>query len=262
MKTVSEHQRPAAVIKTLKRYIGKHLFSPAVIEKDVVEAYDLWAANYDLQPGNLMLDLDETLFSKMLGMVNLENKQVADIGCGTGRHWAKIFRKNPANLTGFDVSAGMLKKLNEKYPEAKTSQITDDLFSAVESRSYDVIISTLTVAHIKNIKEALSAWCRLLKDEGEIIITDFHPDILASGGKRTFRHKKSRIAVKNFVHTTALIKQILLNENFRLVFEEELRIDERVKHYYEAQNALPVYENFKGFRVIYGMHFRRNNDPA
>jgi len=43
------------------------------------------------------------------------------------------------------------------------------------------------------------AWSRILKDKGEIIITDFHPDILASGGKRTFRHQRSSIAVKNFL---------------------------------------------------------------
>jgi len=209
-----------------------------------------------------MLDLDDTLFSKILNTIDLKNKHVADIGCGTGRHWIKILNRDPASVTGFDVSAGMLKKLNEKFPEAKTSQITDDLFSKVERQSFDVIISTLTVAHIANIKEALLAWCRILKDEGDIIITDFHPDILASGGKRTFRHHRSSIVVKNFVHTTGLIQQILLSQNFRLLYQEELKIDESVKHYYKQQNALPVYEKFKGFRVIYGMHFRRNNDPA
>lgn len=249
------------MIETLKKYITRRVFS-APIEKEVIEAYDLWAANYDSQPGNLMLDLDELVFSKMLGTADLEDRNVADIGCGTGRHWAKIFKRDPANLTGFDVSAGMLKKLNEKFPEAETRQITDDLFSAVESRTYDVIVSTLTVAHIENINEALMAWCRILKDKGEIIITDFHPDILASGGKRTFRHQKSSIAVKNFVHTIGLIQQVLLSQNFQLVFHEELKIDESVKHYYEQQNALPVYEKFKGFRVIYGMHFRRGNDTA
>lgn len=250
------------MIEALKKYITRRVFPSAPIEKEVVEAYDLWAANYDSQPGNLMLDLDELVFSKMLGATDLENRKVADIGCGTGRHWAKILKRNPASLTGFDVSAGMLKKLNEKFPEAETRQITDNLFSTVESRTYDVVISTLTVAHIENINAALMAWCRILKDKGEIIITDFHPDILASGGKRTFRHQRSSIAVKNFIHTTGLIRQVLLSQNFRLVFHEELKIDESVKHYYQQQNALPVYEKFKDFRVIYGMHFRRGNDTA
>jgi ubiquinone/menaquinone biosynthesis C-methylase UbiE len=243
------------MIKTLTTYF-KHGISPPS-EKNAVEAYNLWAANYDSQPGNLMLDLDESLFSKMLSTLNLENKQVADIGCGTGRHWPKIFKKKPAGLTGFDVSPGMLEKLKDKFPEANTLVITDDLFLAIKDSFYDVIISTLTVAHIEHIEDALLAWRRILKNNGEIIMTDFHPDMLALGGKRTFSHQNNRISVRNFVHSTALIRQILLKNNFQLVYREELKIDESVKHYYLSQNALPVYEKFKGFPVIYGMHFRR-----
>jgi ubiquinone/menaquinone biosynthesis C-methylase UbiE len=245
------------LIKTLKKYFNRHAIASPVNEKDVVEAYDLWAANYDSQPGNLMLDLDEFLFNKLLGGIDIKEKRIADIGCGTGRHWTKIFAEKPASLTGFDVSPGMLKKLRSKFPGAQTEVITDNLFSTVEDETFDLVISTLTVAHIENIEEALLAWCRILSSSGDIIITDFHPDILAVGGKRTFSHQNARIAVRNFVHPTATITNILLRNNFHLVSREELHIDDSVKHYYREQNALAVYEKFKGFPVIYGMHFRR-----
>ena len=245
------------MIKTLKKYIQRHVFSLPVKERGVVEAYDLWADNYDYQPGNLMLDLDELLFTRLLSNIDLKNKSVADIGCGTGRHWAKIFKKAPANLAGFDVSPGMLKKLQEKFPAAKTHTITDNHFSAMDDHTFDVILSTLTVAHIKNIEEALEAWCRILKENGDIIITDFHPDVLGLGGKRTFNYQKTQIAVQNFVHTTDTIKKVFFQNGFQLVSQDERRIDETVMHYYQNQNALHVYNKFKGFPVIYGMHFRR-----
>ncbi|MDF2430490.1 MAG: hypothetical protein JWP44_121 [Mucilaginibacter sp.] len=222
-----------------------------------MEAYDIWADNYDSQPGNLMLDLDELLFAKLLTNVEFKNKAVADIGCGTGRHWNKMLQKSPASLTGFDVSQGMLDKLKEKFAMAKIRQITDNRFDAVDDHTYDVIVSTLTVAHIENIEEALDAWCRILKDSGDIIITDFHPDALADGGKRTFAHGKAQIAVQNFVHTTGVIKKILLKNGFGVVAEDETRIDDAVAHYYTEQNALHVYNKFKGFPIIYGMHLRR-----
>jgi ubiquinone/menaquinone biosynthesis C-methylase UbiE len=245
------------LIQTLKKYIKKHIFPSSIKERGVVEAYDLWSANYDAQPGNLMLDLDELLFSKLLNDIGLKDKQVADIGCGTGRHWPKIFEKKPGSLTGFDVSIGMLNKLKEKFPTAKTHVIRDNHFLATDDDVYDVILSTLTVAHIESIEEALEAWSRILKTKGDIIITDFHPDALASGGKRTFRHQKKHIAVENFVHPTNIIRKILLNDGFHVVNEKEIKVDETVKHYYEEQNALHVYEKFKGFPIIYGMHFRR-----
>jgi len=245
------------LIQSIKKYINKHVFASPAKEREVVEAYDLWAENYDSQPGNLMLDLDEILFAALLPNAGIKGKNVADIGCGTGRHWPKLLAQAPASLTGFDVSPGMLNKLKAKYPDAKTSVITDNNFSTVDDGTYDVIVSTLTVAHIENIEEALEAWSRILKFRGDIIITDFHPDALAFGGKRTFSHQNTQIAVKNYVHTLDRIKAILLRNNFEVVLDEEKKVDETVMHYYSEQNALHVYEKFKGFPIIYGIHFRR-----
>ena len=245
------------MINTIKNYIRRQVLPTTIEDKDVVEAYDIWAENYDSQPGNLMLDLDEILFTKLLANLNLENKAIADIGCGTGRHWAKIFQHTPASLTGFDVSPGMLKKLSNKFPEAKTHVITNNHFEDIADDTYDALLSTLTVAHIDDIKEALQTWCRITKKHGDMIITDFHPNALASGGKRTFRHGNKHIAVQNFVHTTDIIKQILLKEGFTVITHQEIKVDETVKHYYEQQNALHVYEKFKGQPIIYGIHFRR-----
>ena len=197
------------MLATIKNYIKSKVNHPSVTEKSVVEAYDLWASDYDMQPGNLMLHLDGKLFAGLIEAVNIQGKQVADIGCGTGRQWPVIFSKQPASLTGFDVSGGMLQKLKEKYPSGHISQITDNLFSNIPDASFDVIVSTLTVAHIENIEDALQAWCRMLKDDSEIIITDFHPKLLAFGGKRTFKHNNQQMAVTNFVHAIATIKDIL-----------------------------------------------------
>jgi ubiquinone/menaquinone biosynthesis C-methylase UbiE len=237
------------------------LFKPAIIEKNSADAYNLWSEGYDAQPGNLMLDLDEALFPKLLDKRIVHNKAVADIGCGTGRHWPKILQMQPSGLTGFDVSEGMLSKLKAKFPGANTHKISDDLLSNVQDAAFDTIISTLTVAHIENIEQALLAWCRILKPSADIIITDFHPRLLAFGGKRTFRHNNERMAVKNYVHAVDTIKDLLYQNGFRLIGEEEINIDETVRHYYADQNALNVYEQFKGFPVIYGIHLRRGNDP-
>ena len=245
------------MIGIFKKYINRHIFSLVIKETGVVEAYDIWADDYDVQPGNLMLDLDKIVLNELLCSITVTGKQIADIGCGTGRHWFDILQKEPSALTGFDVSPGMLKKLKGKFPSANAKVITDNHFSDVENGSFDMIISTLTMAHIENIHEALAAWGRIMKAKGDIIITDFHPDALAAGGQRTFKHQNRPIAVKNFVHTTAAIKQVLLKENFTVINEREIKVDETVKHYYTAQNALHVYEKFKGSPIIYGLHFRR-----
>jgi ubiquinone/menaquinone biosynthesis C-methylase UbiE len=244
-----------SVITGIKKLLKK---DPA-IEKNSAEAYDLWAAAYDNQPGNLMLDLDRIIFNTLFGHVNVENRSVADIGCGTGRHWEKIIDKFPARLTGFDVSQGMLDKLNQKFPAAETVLITDDTFSGIRDSAFDVIISTLTIAHIKELEPALKAWVRILKDQGEIIITDFHPQLLAGGGKRTFSYNDRRVCITNYIHPVDKIKSFFHQNGFAILAEEEKVINESVKHYYIKQNALHVYNKFKGYPVIYGLHLKRTN---
>jgi ubiquinone/menaquinone biosynthesis C-methylase UbiE len=63
----------------------------------------------------------------MLARTDVKDKKVADIGCGTGRHWHKIIQQQPLELAGFDVSAGMLSKLKLKFPQAETHLIVNDL---------------------------------------------------------------------------------------------------------------------------------------
>jgi len=222
------------------------------------EAYEIWSANYDKQPGNLMLDLDERIFSDFIENIDLRDKEVADIGCGTGRHWQKIYSKNPSGLMGFDVSGSMLGLLKSKFPSAHTQKTTDNLLTSVPDSSLDIIISTLTVAHIKNIEEAITSWSRVLKNGGELIVTDFHPSLLANGGKRSFTHGGRSLSVKNYIHSIGKIKKTFYDAGFILIREEEKTVNEDVKSYYEKKNALTVYERFKGMPVIYGLHLRKH----
>ena len=100
--------------------------------EDVVIAYDIWSDSYDCQPGNLMLDLDELIFSGLIKDIDIRNKRVADIGCGTGRHWQKLYEKSRLHSLGFDVSQGMLHQLKRKFPSAITHLTTDNLLNSLK----------------------------------------------------------------------------------------------------------------------------------
>ena len=72
--------------------------------------------------------------------------RLLDIGCGTGRHWPKLYQMEVGELTGYDVSEGMLHRLHIKFPDAKLVKIiSDDFLADVPDAAYDTIISTLTL---------------------------------------------------------------------------------------------------------------------
>ncbi|MBL7730223.1 MAG: methyltransferase domain-containing protein [Chitinophagaceae bacterium] len=238
----------------------KQLFNP-LREKDPRTAYDLWAEAYDQQPGNLVLDLDEALVTELLKPISIEGKSIADIGCGTGRHWAKLYAQSPARLIGYDVSPGMLEQLKQKYPGAETYIPKGELLTDTTTRSVDIVLSTLALAHMPQPAVALKEWDRILLPGGNIILTDYHPATLAKGGKRTFRFQGKTIAVKSYVHSVEEIRRQAGQLGWKVVRFTERLIDDNVKKYYEDQNATDVFEKFKGTPVIYGIHLIKADDP-
>lgn len=204
-----------------------------------------------------MLDEDEKIFSSLLKYLSPEGKIIADIGCGTGRHWAKIYDKKPSQLIGYDVSDGMLHILKQKFPHAETHKLLTNQLRELENSSCDILISTLALAHINDLEEAFREWNRVLKDDGSLLITDYHPEALAKGGNRTFIHHGKQVSIKNYVHPLKELFTIAQQLNFEISHLTEKKIDDAMRHYYEEQNALHVFERFKGTPIIYGVIFTK-----
>jgi ubiquinone/menaquinone biosynthesis C-methylase UbiE len=247
-----------ALLDSFQRFVKRWL-SKAIKETDPEIAYDIWASEYDDQPDNLMLALDSALFKEMMDEIYVQGKKVVDIGCGTGRQWPFLLSRSPAELIGFDVSSEMLAKLKDKFPEQKVGKLKG-VSLELPDHYCDLIVSTLTIAHIPDAVSALNEWYRILQPGGEICMTDYHPVALVRGGDRTFKKDGKLIAVKNHVHTIQDIVQIAKQLNMEVIRISERVIDEQVKSYYEKQNALSVYDKFKGTPIIYGIHLKKSDD--
>lgn len=219
--------------------------------------YDLWSAQYDKEKGNLMVALDEIIFEELLCTIDLKNKHIADIGCGTGRHWHRLYARQPASVTGFDVSAGMLDQLKKKYRDARVLLIEEEQLTGVPANSIDLIISTLAFAHFKDAAKVWAEWDRVLNKGGEILLTDYHPEVLQQGGDISFKYKDLSLGIEHYIYPLTAVRLMAVSCNLEEIAFRERFIDESVRHYYESQNALAVYHKFKGMPIIYGIHFRK-----
>jgi ubiquinone/menaquinone biosynthesis C-methylase UbiE len=221
------------------------------------EAYKVWAQTYDDENDNLMLHYDKIILTELISQIKLKGKVILDYGCGTGRNWNDLLINNPAKLIGCDLSPEMLDKLKSKIRNAETYLMNNEKLYFLNKNDCDVIVSTLVIAHIKNIEELFTEWNRVMKVSGDIVITDFHPDILERGGSRTFKHGNESVTIENYFHSIPEIEKLLSSFGFKIVGRIEKIIDESVKHFYERHNALHVYERFKGLPFIYGIHMSR-----
>jgi ubiquinone/menaquinone biosynthesis C-methylase UbiE len=247
------------LFQELRNYLFTNIKSPSHNIYTSEAAYNIWAENYDNEQNNLMMYYDKIILTDLIYKINLKEKVILDYGCGTGRHWPEIIKHNPEKIIGCDLSKEMIGKLKLKFYNAEAYIVKDDKLSFLMDNSVDTIISTLVIAHLKNIEKVFAEWNRVLKDSSNIIITDFHPELLAAGGARTFIHKKTYITIENYIHDVAKIEQGLFSFGFRRVSLIEKKIEPDVKNFYEKNNALQVYEEFEGIPFIYGILLSRQH---
>jgi ubiquinone/menaquinone biosynthesis C-methylase UbiE len=219
-------------------------------------AYDLWSATYDSESENLLVALDEVMFAELLEPCQVTGKVVVDVGCGTGRHWAKMLARNPAQLLGFDVSKGMLARLLEKHAGANVRLVADHRLDGLADASCDFLVSNLALAHFPDSAAALLEWARVLKPGGELIVTDLHPSA-ADGGDCTFRHHDQVKAVQLFVHPLESLRLSASRSGFSLLKLAEKAVGPSMRGYYEARGAGAKFDRMNGSPMLIGLHFRR-----
>lgn len=221
------------------------------------DGYDHWSRSYDAEPGNLMLVLDAALMAELRGALSFEGKTIADVGCGTGRYWLQWYAEGPAALLGFDVSAGMLSQLKQKHPGALVHLIGEDLHLPLAGETCDVIISNLAFAHFPSLEDCFASWDRVAKKGADIFLTDYHPDALGKGATVSFSHEQKTVLVRHYLYPLDKVMAAAAALGWEMVRFAERSIDDSVRHFYESQQALAVFERFKNVKIMYGVHFRK-----
>ncbi|MEY4654841.1 MAG: hypothetical protein RL523_240 [Actinomycetota bacterium] len=107
-------------------------------EQERVEAiYDEFAKTYDEHySAKEFQEEDQELFKIASPWIR---GKVLDLGCGTGLtlHYNEISKDN---YLGIDPSAGMLSKLNEKFPGYSTVQATFEQWVKTNTQSFDTVL--------------------------------------------------------------------------------------------------------------------------
>ncbi len=109
-----------------------------------------------------------------------------DFGCGTG---LVTMRLQPLvrTITGADGSQGMLDKLRDKFKELRTAngrtQLVDFEKGERVQGSYDLVVSSMTLHHVRDTEGVIRHWHELLRPNGTLAFADldsedgsFHSD--------------------------------------------------------------------------------------
>lgn len=135
--------------------------------------FDNIATNWNkMRNGYFKDEVRERILSKL----DLENKVVGDLGCGTGFISLGLASKKPSIVFSLDQSLNMLKELkresssigyNNVYPIRSN---LDDL--ALFDESLDAVTINMALHHVVEADKSIKEMYRVLKYGGKVIISD------------------------------------------------------------------------------------------
>ena len=120
-------------------------------------------------------------FSKSIKIIDLNQAgKLLDVGCGTGIFLEILEKKYPSSqLYGIDPNQAMLEKASEKVSSKVTLEAGSAESLPYDSQSFDWVVLSNCLGHIKHQEAALNEARRVLKNTGKVIITDWTKDFLA-----------------------------------------------------------------------------------
>lgn len=100
---------------------------------------------------------------------------VLDYGCGTGLLGLSL-RPHVRSVTGADSSSGMLETLARKIREMQLDGMhllhLDLQRDPLPNRRFHMIVTAMTMHHIRDVDSVLAAFCRLLWPKGVLCVAD------------------------------------------------------------------------------------------
>lgn len=159
---------------------------------------------------------------------DLRGKKVLDIGCGSGRIIADL-RKFGATVIAADISEAMVLSTKKKFPDIEVV-ISDVSNMPFENDSFDFVIATFLIVHLKFLEPAFDEIYRVLKPGGSLILTNINQR--KSPKLQLADHEE--IVIKSYYHRPQNVLDALETSLFsidkeKFVYEGKTWINQLVK---------------------------------
>lgn len=148
-------------------------------KEQVATMFNNISKKYDFLNHFLSLGIDIIWRKKAIRMLkNKEPKVILDIATGTGDFAIAAMKLNPNQVTGIDISEGMLSVGKEKIKEKKLDKVIELKLGDSENlnfadNTFDAYTVGFGVRNFENLEKGLSEMLRVLKPNGTAIILEF-----------------------------------------------------------------------------------------
>lgn len=211
------------------------------------EGYRLWAPTYATETAVTLLEQA----SLQALDVSTKVERLLDVGCGTARR----LRQCHARLAvGVDVTMEMLERSARAYPVAaadvRALPLPPDLF--------DVVWCRLVIGHVRNIGASYAELARVCRPGGRVVVTDFHPDAVAAGHRRSFRDERGVAhTVEHHVHSADAQCAAARQAGLALVRRHDGAVGPLLQPLYEEAGRGKEYQAQRGLNLVLALAFEK-----
>jgi len=110
----------------------------------------------------------EIIFQKFLNKIELKNKRILEVGCGSGGFVEEILKLQSIYI-GIDIAWQLIKIAGHKKGARLFPADVMDL--PFPSQYFDLVISSEVVEHTEEPHEAITSMARVVKKNGFIVLT-------------------------------------------------------------------------------------------
>ncbi len=120
----------------------------------------------------------------------------------------------------------------------------------------DAVLCTLTIGHMRPVGASLAEFGRITRPGGLVIVTDFHPDALRRGWKRTFSCGGKTCEIETAPYQLDEVSHAALQ------IEEFLEpcFDEPERPLFEAAGKSAMFDTVRGMPAIWMARFRKRTE--
>lgn len=179
-----------------------------------IAGYTLAAERYD-EREKYLDSFEQGNLWPLMGEVT--GKKVLDVGAGTGRLSVPLFQRG-ADVTALDINEQMLKVLSKKAPRIPTI-IGDAEDLPFPEGTFDLVVSTFLIVHLKDPMRFFDEVYRVLKDGGRFIVTNINQK-----NSPIIKTRIGEIIIESYYHHPEQIKAIL--ELLAFGIEQEVFVKE------------------------------------
>lgn len=174
--------------------------------------YDMCAEEYSkkrLEQGGLLFNehIEMPVIKKLTHHVR-RGRSVLDIGCGIGVY-SKAFSQKGCNVTGIDISAGMLNKAKENCAGLPVDFIHSNFIDYEFEEQFNLILGSFMLGYFHDLDDLFGKVKSLLTKRGSAIFSMIHPVRLHSS-----KDKKGYLVNKYF--DRGIYESDFLGEDYKI----------------------------------------------